>query len=106
MVARNVNHPGAGRGQLQQLVNHLPMAVRKVGPALHGNQVDNVTHQIEGLALDVIQEIQQVVRLAIGGTQVNVGYEYAAILSHGASGEIRPAFRILESPWQGPVTSG
>jgi hypothetical protein len=106
VIARDVHHPGSRCGQPQQLVDNLSVAVWEMSPSLHGNQVDDVAYQVKCLALNVIQEIQQIVRLAIGGTQMDVGYEYASILSHGASGENRPAFRILTSPWQHPVTPG
>src|SRR5690554_4504011 len=41
VVTGHIDNAGAGGGQLQQFVNNLPMTFRKVGPALHGNQVDD-----------------------------------------------------------------
>src|SRR5690554_169038 len=95
VITGNVYHPGTGGGELQQLVDNLPMTVREMGPALHGDQVDNVAYQVQRLAANVVEEIQQVVGLAIGRSQMNIGNEYAAIRSHGASRGVRPAFGFL-----------
>src|SRR5690554_7357886 len=51
VVTGHIDNAGAGGGQLQQFVNNLPMAFRKVGPALHDNHVTQVAHHIQSLPL-------------------------------------------------------
>src|SRR5690606_20555869 len=66
MVARYVNDPGIVAGDLKQLADHRLMGIRKMDPALHRDEIDNITHQVQRLALHMGQEIHQVSRLAVG----------------------------------------
>jgi hypothetical protein len=67
-----------------------------VGPTLHGNQVDDVAYQVQGVAPDGIEEIQQLSGLAIRCAKMDIRDEDAAIIAHGASCIVRPAVRVQE----------
>ncbi|MNT92390.1 hypothetical protein D3C72_2336650 [compost metagenome] len=73
MVAGDEHHPRAVAGLAQDALDDVvmrawPMPVFAQLPAVH-----NVAHQIQGVRIVVVQEIEQEFRLAPGSAQVNVG---------------------------------
>lgn len=82
VIARHINHPRAGSGNSHKPPHDRLMAFREVHPPLHSDQINDIPDQVQGLAADVVEKIQKVVRLTIGGSQVNIGNENAPVLMH------------------------
>lgn len=78
MVAGDVDDPRAGPGLVEHRTHDRGVARRPVDAPAHGLQVDDVADQIERLALHLMQEVEQVAGLAVGGTQMDVGDEHGA----------------------------
>jgi hypothetical protein len=72
MVARDQYHPGAAMRQLEQAADHLVVRVRPVPAFLEPPAVDDVADQIERLALDCVEEVEQQRRVAAARAEVDV----------------------------------
>jgi hypothetical protein len=70
-------HPLAG--QAQDLLHHVVMGLRPVETALHLPAVDDVAHQIQRVAFQLADEVEQKLRLTAAGAEVDVGKEHRAI---------------------------
>ena len=73
VVTGNVNHPSAAIGLAKQGAQHLVVTGRPVQRAGHGPEIDHVAHQINGVAFNVIQAVQQVLGAAILEAEVDIG---------------------------------
>jgi hypothetical protein len=45
-----------------------------VNPFLHGQQINNITHEIEPLKLNAIKELKQLFCFAVRAAKVDIGY--------------------------------
>ncbi|GGC67639.1 hypothetical protein GCM10011362_15130 [Marinobacter halophilus] len=85
VISRHVDHARATRGKLKEFLYDRLVRSREADTPLHGNQVNNVSDQIEGFAANIIEKIQQIVCLAVRRTQMHIGYEYTPVVPHVVS---------------------
>ena len=78
MVAGHEDHPRALARLAQHLLHHVVVRLRPEPAPLQLPAVDDVPDQIERLALDRAQEVEQRLGLAAGRAQVHVGNEHGA----------------------------
>ena len=60
-------------GECNNFSQHLVVTFWPEERAFHGPQVDDITDQVKGVGLGIVQEIQQIIRFAVPVPQVNVG---------------------------------
>jgi len=75
VVARHKDHTAALAGATQQLLDHVVVSLRPVPFATQLPAINDVSHQVEGLAGVVLEEFEQRSGLASRGAQVQVGNE-------------------------------
>ena len=81
------------------------MTLRPVRPASDFPEVDDITDEIEHLALDVFQEVEKCRCLRIAHSEVDVGNEYSAVVqfpSRGRGAQVRPPIAKLFMLSEGP----
>ena len=64
MVSGDVHDAGSAACPLEQCAKHLLVRLRPVHAALQAPEVDDVTDEVQGVALDLTQEIEEVLRAA------------------------------------------
>ena len=80
MIAGYEHHPGAAFGMAQHPADHVGMALFPTPfVALYLPSVDNVTHQIQGIAGVVLEEIVEGFGFAVSGAEMHVRNEYASV---------------------------
>ena len=78
VVARRIDHVGALARLAQDLLHHVVVGLRPEPAPPQLPAVDDVAHQVQALALDHAQEVQQRLGLAAGRAQVHIGDEDGA----------------------------
>ena len=78
VVARHIDHASAVLGLTEQRAQHVVVFLWPIEGAAQRPEVDDVTDEIEVVALDAAEEIEQRGRVAAAGTEVDVRDEYAA----------------------------
>jgi hypothetical protein len=78
MVARHIDDARPVLGFLENAAHHVVMTRRPVPALAQLPAVDDVADQIEGLAIDRFQEIEQQLGIAAGGAEVGVGDPHGA----------------------------
>jgi hypothetical protein len=81
VIAGNVDDVGALAGLAQDLLHDVVMCLRPVPPALQAPAVDDVTHEIQMVALVFLQEVEQQLGLAAARAEMDVGQEDRAMAS-------------------------
>jgi len=89
VVARNINDLGPLARQPEDLLHHVVVGLRPVPAAGQLPAVEDVADQVEPLALDVADEVEQELGLATLGAQMDVGDEDRAIAADGDLGAHR-----------------
>ena len=72
VVPRDVDHARAFASLAQDLLDHVVVRLRPVPGATQLPAVDDVAHEIEGVALDAAQEVEEGVCLAARRSQVHI----------------------------------
>ena len=94
VVAGDVDDVGALARLAQDLLHHVVVRLRPVPPALQAPAVDDVAHQVEIVALVLLQEVEQKFGLAAAGAEMNVRQKNCAVtgglvaLDHGHRGTV------------------
>ena len=78
MVARHIDHARAVLGFAEQRAQHVVVFLWPVESAAQRPEVDDVTDEIERVALDTAEEVEQRSCVAAAGAEVYVRDEYAA----------------------------
>ena len=95
VVARDVGDARALARLAQDLLDDVVVGLVPEPAALELPAVDDVAHQVELLALGMAEEIEQVGRLATGGTQMHVGNKDGAEPERGPPFVLRVAGREI-----------
>jgi hypothetical protein len=85
VVARQVHDAGAPSRAPQQSLQHPAMPRRPEPLLLQPPAVDGIADQVEIIGLDMLQEIQETVRLAARRAEMDVGDEHGPISAGGRS---------------------
>jgi hypothetical protein len=96
VVAREVHDPGAPARAPQQSLHDLAMARRPEPFLLQPPAVDDIADQIEIIGLDMLQEIQETIRLAAPRAKMDVGDEHGPVPPGARSRRSRPRRRVAE----------
>ncbi|MCY1549678.1 hypothetical protein D9M68_858590 [compost metagenome] len=75
VVARHEHHPAALAGAAQQFLHHVVVRLRPEPFATQLPAINDVAHQVQGLARVVLQELQQGAGLATRRAQMQIGNE-------------------------------
>jgi hypothetical protein len=75
VIAWNVDHPHALAGQAQDLLDHVVVGLGPEPAGLHLPAVNDVAHEVERVALELADELQQELGLAAARAQVDIGDE-------------------------------
>src|SRR5262249_43180198 len=75
VVSGDVDDAGALARLAQQFLQHVIMGLRPVPGRLELPSVDDVADQVDGIGVDIAQEIEQLVGLAAADSEMNVGQE-------------------------------
>src|SRR6185437_4970600 len=85
---------GAGVDLAQDLVHDLAMGLGPEPAALELPAVDDVADEIERLAGVSLQEVEQKLRLAAAGPQMDIGNEDRPVIARGTHGRRARAGRL------------
>ena len=94
VIAGDIDDARALGRQLEHAAHHIIVALRPVPAALQLPAIDDVPHQIEGVGLDGLEEIEQQIGIAARRAEVDVGNPHAAQPQLAA----RRALILLEQP--------
>jgi hypothetical protein len=73
MIAGNIDDPRAAPGPFQYAPEDIIMAIRPEKPLLHPPAVDNIANQIEGIAIHMIEKIDQQIGVTAAGAEMDIG---------------------------------
>ena len=59
--------------ELHDLAQYLVMGVRPMNTALHRQEIHDISHQVQRLEFDAIEQLQQLTRFAVSAPQMHVG---------------------------------
>src|SRR6185437_12464710 len=99
VIARHEDDSGAGVDLAQDLVHDLAVDLGPEPAALELPAVDDVADEIEGLAGVSLQEVEQKLRLAAAGPQMDIGNEDRPVIARGTHGRRSRAGR-LDRHWR------
>ena len=89
MIAGHIDDLGPFARHAQDLLHHVVVRLRPVPAALQLPSVEDVADQIEPVALDVADEVEQKLGLTAARAQMDVGDEDGPIVANGDLGAHR-----------------
>ena len=75
MIARHIDHLHAVPGHAQYLLHHIVMGLGPVPAGLQFPAIDDIAYEVEGVALQHLDEVEQQLGLTAARTQMHVRYE-------------------------------
>jgi hypothetical protein len=80
VVAGHIDDRGPGLGLVQDGAHDVVVRLGPIQAAFHVPEVDDIPEQVQVIALDGIEKVEQVMGLAVFGAQVDVGDPDAAVM--------------------------
>jgi hypothetical protein len=78
VVSGDIDDPGSAARPLEQGPEHLVLRLRPVHAALQAPEFDDVTNQIQRVALDAVEKVEEVLRAAASESKMDIRHRKQA----------------------------